>query len=167
MLGQPETSSRYSPTFRHLGGLTFHIKHKNMEILDNEPKYEDPSARLFGFLGGLAFVISCLATMVSLYGVWKSYLSMQTAGAPDAISLADGILISLISQLAIVGGALFGFICQMIAFYKYAFSPVWMWRLMLVNSLLLIASGLFPFNWMSMLLSLAVMVHLFSKKDFY
>ncbi|HAD14073.1 MAG TPA: hypothetical protein DCF33_16745 [Saprospirales bacterium] len=138
-----------------------------MEILDKESPNNGNSGRTLHTIAAFACIGSCISAITSLFGTWLSYTAMQTAGAPDAVQLADGMLISFLGQVAIIITLTIGFVIQLITLRKYDNSPFWIWRVMLVATLLALLASIYPLNPISLFLGVAVMIHLLSKKEFY
>lgn len=138
-----------------------------MEILDSEEDKSKISHSLLGNIGGFFYLIAGIMCLIGIYGSWLSYSSLQTSGAPDATQLSNGIRISLYSQLVALAMLILGLICQMTAFFKYDFKPKWIWKIMSITGTVAILSSIIPFNPITIILGIVILVHIFTKREFY
>lgn len=122
---------------------------------------------MIGYIAGFAFLVCGVGAITSLFGSWMSYTALLTDGAPDAVKMADGMLISLMGQIATTLTLFLGFIIQLIAFHKFSYNPYRIWRVMLITTILAMPASIYPLNLITLVLGLVIMIHLFSKKEFY
>lgn len=138
-----------------------------MEILDNEIPQPGQNSRMIGYIVGFVFIACTVSAIVSLVGSWMSYSSLQTEGAPDSVQLADGMLISLLAQMGTTIALILGFVIQLIGFHRFNFRPYWIWKTMLFVNILAMLASIFPPNLITLVLGAVIMIHLFTKKEFY
>ena len=138
-----------------------------MELLDSEqlPKPEvGQNGKTFSIIGVIGYVI---ATFSSIYSIWNSltmYAALyNTKGAPDAVSLSNAFRITLYAVPVIILSGIIGLIFQRMAFNKN-YHPKWMWLVLLVSSIFILISGLYPPNPLVLILSTVTLFHVFTKK---
>jgi hypothetical protein len=138
-----------------------------MRILDEDEITSVRTDSTLGVIGGLAYGIAGLACLVVLYGVLESYLVLHADGSPDAMRLSNAVSMILFGRITSTFMLIIGIICQKIAFTKYDFSPLWMWRIMLICTILAILTGLITFHLINLTLSLVIIIDLIVKGHVY
>jgi hypothetical protein len=149
----------------HLSCKKSDLFKNTMNILDHDTP--SPYGRNLGAVAGLAFVIACISIIIRLYGAWESYAAMQESDSPDAVRLADGIVVTLITEGITLIMLIVGLICQWLAFSKYQYCPQWIWRLMLFTCILIIVACIFSWSLMLLIPGMILGVHVLSKRAFY
>jgi hypothetical protein len=138
-----------------------------MQILDQDIPPPAPKTPIIGYLSAIGFVGGGLACAVILYGRWISRSSLNAEGAPDAQQLSEGIELLIYGQAAGAFLLALAYVLQRFAYSRYSFSPVWMWWLMLVVSLLALLTGAFAFSLLTLVCGLLIMVHLLVERESY
>jgi hypothetical protein len=138
-----------------------------MEILDDDKEIINPTGKILGTIGGICYLIGGIGCLFSLYGSLLSADSLLASGAPDAMQLSRGIGLVLYSHLVVLPSLLIALFCQLVAFHKYDFTHIWLWRVMLFSGICAVLSSFFPPSPYVMIIGIAALVHVFSKKSFY
>lgn len=138
-----------------------------MDILDHEGKKTAVKGVIPGIIGAIAYVLATLACLAGLYGYWVGYSATMEAGSPDAMRLADGVMISFYAHIISIITLSLGLVFQMIAFHSYEFHPKWLWKIILITGIIVSISGILPFSPLFLILGIALLVHAFAKKMAY
>ncbi len=135
------------------------------EVQQNEP---NNNGKTFGIIGVVAYILAVMTEIYSL--IWGSLTSYHilygSNGAPDAVGLSSAIRIVLLGSIVILILGLIGLVFQSIAFGK-GYKPMWVWRVLLLSGLIILVSGIYPPNVLTLIISAATLFHVFTKRKFY
>ncbi len=139
-----------------------------MELLDGEEKKFNPSGKILGFIGGIFYIIGSLACLYGIQGCWLLYsLWFHLGTKPSEIESKPFVEMAMHAQLVATFPLIIGFICQRIAFSKYNYSPLWIWQLLLVSSVISILASFIPISPIIFILAIINLIHLYKKKKNY
>jgi threonine/homoserine efflux transporter RhtA len=139
-----------------------------MELLDNEEKQFNPLGKTLTFVAAIFYIIAGLACMYAIPPSWNIYaLWLSTGVKPTSVDVDPQMKRAATGQIAATFPIIIAFACQRMAFLKYAYSPLWMWQLLVVSCVVSILGSFLPFSPIILILTAFNIVHLVKKKKIY
>jgi uncharacterized membrane protein YuzA (DUF378 family) len=139
-----------------------------MELLDNEEKQFNPLGKTLTFVAAIFYIIAGFACIYSMQPCWEVYSLWLSMGVkPSAEQLDAPMKLAATGQIAATFPIIIAFACQRMAFSKYAYSPLWMWQLLVVSCVVSILGSFLPFSPIILILTGFNIFHLMKKKGIY
>lgn len=129
-----------------------------MEILDKEDPIIDTKGENIAFVGLLGFLITGIATLIDLWGLWITFSAFSSKAAPDAMQLSKGIGISAYAQWVMIAALIIGVICQNASSSYYRFQQPLYRKFIIIVSILALLGSFIPLNLILLIIALVSMI---------
>ena len=138
-----------------------------MEILDQDEQTINVKNKNLALISLLGYMIAGITALIGLYGSLLSLSALNTPKAPDAVLLSRGIGISDYAQLVMIVVLLIGVICQNVPASENSFHKPWVWRLILVISILTLLASFIPLSPILLIITSISLIQAFRKQNLY
>jgi magnesium-transporting ATPase (P-type) len=138
-----------------------------MELLDNDEKQGNPRGQMLGSIGGIFYAIAGLACIVGIYSSGEAIYALVTTGNAESAFVFKSGFLTIYAVLIADFAFIFALIFQRRAFFRYKYSPMWLWWFILVSSICALLSWIWPTNPFAALVALGNFYHLYKRRKVY